>query len=375
MQFDFWQLIIAAGVFNEMILAMLLMVQRKNRQASLFLALFLFISAFNRFNYLFIPPIFQQISWFTFNRLPTQFAFGFLIWVYVLYVTDVDYKIKKRHLILGFPILLDFIYCLGRGLYIYFFRFEYKLDFLYQPFEFLIHEGLAILYNLLMLYMAHHYLGSQKIRAESEFSSYDQVHITWLRWFMRALLLVGLVWLGYYVVEINIYPRYLVFEQYYFFWLLNIAINLTFGYRNLMLSEISYATAIPKQIPGKSYSTSALSDQEIHVLSIKIKNIIIEEHMHRDPQLRLADLAKASGISPNQISQIISQGMRTNFHSLINGLRIEEVKKRLSDPKYRNQSILSIAFESGFNSKSTFNKIFKSVEGKSPSAFRREIFG
>jgi len=79
LEYNIWEVLIAAGVFNEVILALLLFRQERNRRASRFLALFLLIDAFNKMNYLFIAQWYINVEWFTFNKLPTGFFFGFLI--------------------------------------------------------------------------------------------------------------------------------------------------------------------------------------------------------------------------------------------------------------------------------------------------------
>lgn len=75
-------------------------------------------------------------------------------------------------------------------------------------------------------------------------------------------------------------------------------------------------------------------------------------------------------ISTHHLSQAINQNLNTNFYKFVNAYRVEEVKKKLKNPEFEKYSILGIAFESGFNSKSTFNKIFKEETGMTPSEFK-----
>ena len=59
----------------------------------------------------------------------------------------------------------------------------------------------------------------------------------------------------------------------------------------------------------------------------------------------------------------------------MNEYRVEEVKKRMVDPAYKNLTILAIAYDSGFNSKSSFNTIFKELTGMTPSAYQQSVSG
>ncbi len=70
---------------------------------------------------------------------------------------------------------------------------------------------------------------------------------------------------------------------------------------------------------------------------------------------------------------MLNEKHHRNFFSFVNEYRIREVTSRISDPKYQHYTILAIAFDAGFNSKSTFNTFFKAYTGKTPSAYREEI--
>ena len=91
------------------------------------------------------------------------------------------------------------------------------------------------------------------------------------------------------------------------------------------------------------------------------------EKPYLDPKLSLAGLAQLLEISPNQLSQIINQEAQVNFHDFVNNYRIEEFIERASINK--NFSLLALALDSGFNSKSSFNTIFKKQKGLAPSQY------
>ncbi len=77
-----------------------------------------------------------------------------------------------------------------------------------------------------------------------------------------------------------------------------------------------------------------------------------------------------TGIPRHYITQILNEKHKKNFFTFINEYRVKEVIERLIDPRYRHYTILAIAFDSGFNSKTTFNSIFKTQTGLTPSEFR-----
>ncbi len=106
-------------------------------------------------------------------------------------------------------------------------------------------------------------------------------------------------------------------------------------------------------------------------ISQKLLMFMETERPYLDEELSLQKLSLLVNISTHRLSEVINQDLNTNFYRLINAYRVEEVKRKLKNPEFDKYSILGIAFESGFNSKSTFNKIFKEETGMTPSAFKK----
>ena len=88
-----------------------------------------------------------------------------------------------------------------------------------------------------------------------------------------------------------------------------------------------------------------------------------------DDSLSLTELASQIGISNKQLSELLNQHLKVNFYNLINDYRINEVKKRLENYNSNKETLLGIAFESGFQSKASFNRVFKLKTGLSPSNY------
>lgn len=120
----------------------------------------------------------------------------------------------------------------------------------------------------------------------------------------------------------------------------------------------------------KPNNESNISADELKLLSARLKKCLMEEKLYLQPQFRLSDLAEKMNIKAYRLSEVINRGLKTNFYELINGLRLDHAKALLSDPKYNSMSILGIAMDSGFNSKSVFNDYFRHHVGMPPSEFR-----
>lgn len=118
------------------------------------------------------------------------------------------------------------------------------------------------------------------------------------------------------------------------------------------------------------YKTSSLDSEMSAALRTELQHYMEVERPHLDSKLTLPQLAKQIGISPNYLSQVINEQYKKNFFDFINDYRVEEAKRLLTDSTKANLSIVSVAYESGFNSKSAFYTAFKKNAGITPTNFR-----
>lgn len=126
-------------------------------------------------------------------------------------------------------------------------------------------------------------------------------------------------------------------------------------------------------IVEKSRGTkTTLQPNKIDDIVNNIVNVIEKQKLYTETELTLKQLADKLQLPSYQVSQAINDGMKKNFYDLINGYRVENAKRLLLDPKNENYTILSVGFEAGFNSKTTFNTVFKKFTGVTPTEFRNK---
>jgi AraC-like DNA-binding protein len=104
----------------------------------------------------------------------------------------------------------------------------------------------------------------------------------------------------------------------------------------------------------------------------KLQAYMEQEKPYRDSDLDLAGLASQTNIPQYLLSRIINQQLNLNFFDFVNSYRIEEVCERLVDPSHRQFTILALAMDAGFNSKSSFYTAFRKAKGVTPSQFRKQ---
>ena len=114
----------------------------------------------------------------------------------------------------------------------------------------------------------------------------------------------------------------------------------------------------------------ALLDKEAATrYKTKLLHHIEIEKAHQNPDLTLRSLADQLGMHANQLSWLLNDGFGKNFNEFINHYRVEAFKKLAVDPENSNFTIIAIAYDCGFNSKTVFNTYFKKETGKTPREF------
>lgn len=101
---------------------------------------------------------------------------------------------------------------------------------------------------------------------------------------------------------------------------------------------------------------------------------LMKEHQpYLDPQLSLRGLAEMLDLSPNQLSQLLNEVFNKNFSEFVNGYRLEEFKSKVGNDKLQHLTLLALAYDSGFNSKTVFNSFFKKSTGMTPKSYLKSI--
>ncbi len=119
----------------------------------------------------------------------------------------------------------------------------------------------------------------------------------------------------------------------------------------------------------ESYKKSGLKTSDAEILHQKLLDLMKNEKPYLEPKLSLSQLAEKLDITSNNLSQIINQCDEKNFYDFVNGYRVQEFISLASSPQNKNMNLLGIALDAGFNSKSSFNQVFKKITCKTPREY------
>ena len=187
--------------------------------------------------------------------------------------------------------------------------------------------------------------------------------LQWLQSILKRFGLIWLLWIPYTAADYLYYHRQSGLHPYYslFFVLLLTMIWMA----NKAFSQPGYAV----QPPTLSLPQSSVPEP-LKQKGVWLKRAMETGMFYRDADLTLTTLAEKLDIHHHELSRIINVALKKNFNDFINEYRIKEITGKMQDPAFDRLTLLGIAFDSGFNSKSTFHRTFKQVIGKSPAEYK-----
>ena len=196
--------------------------------------------------------------------------------------------------------------------------------------------------------------------------------ITWLRLFVRVFLAFQAIWLVYLVPYVI--PRYTDFVLNTFDWYplyVPLAIIIYWlgikGY--IMAQREAGLPVIPS--PPLTRTSQPLSPATVDQAIPLLKKAMEEDKVYLDPALNLQTLATHIGLPAKTVSAVLNQHLDKSFNEYVNEYRVEAFKQKLQDPATEHLTIVGVAFECGFNSQPTFQRVFKELTGKSPTEYRK----
>ena len=198
------------------------------------------------------------------------------------------------------------------------------------------------------------------------YSSLTGKSLKWLRNLIVASLIIVIIWVYGHVQFILGFEDELIYELVslglilFLFWM---------GYFVILQYPLFQVVPYSDKSPPKE-GTKKLSPKT-EAYHGQLLTLMKERELYTDPELNLSSLAEKLQISAGYLSQIINEKEQKNFFEFINWYRVNAAKEKLTNHSYDQYSILGIALESGFSSKSTFNSLFKKYTGQTPSAYKK----
>jgi AraC-like DNA-binding protein len=226
---------------------------------------------------------------------------------------------------------------------------------------------LFIMHLFCYIILTYNLLKEHTENIKSTFSSIEKINLNWIRLFICFFLLIGSLRIILFLVT-AISGTFQSDLQHIFQLLITISMYIV-GYRGLVQPAIFWGEE--ESVPPKKYETSTLTLQRAEQYQKRLLEVMDNQKLYTDSTLTLQKLANLTSIPSYHLSQILNERLHQNFYDFINSYRVEEAKRLLNDESKKHYSILAIANEAGFNSKSVFNTVFKEHVRMTPSEFRK----
>lgn len=355
-------LVLLYGGLTLLSFTVLINPMRVNRRANLFFGLFLLLWSSYwvldvlKFCGISPDPLFASLVYVI------QILTPILLFFSVIFFINPDYRFKKRDLVCFIVPVIYWILLFNS-------------------------EGHPVIYNAVLLidvahnlpYIALIYFKIRKHqkRIETISSNTENIDLQWLIKLSFLLFVTIIITVGYELYNAFVYKMH----QHVVMDLLFLFIVYSTVYYVLRQKEIYPVNKKQRdellsiELESEEEETERkklIPDHELDGLKSRLNALMETEKPHLDGDLNLLKLSDMVQINAHQLSYLLNNGFNENFFYFVNKYRIDHAKEMLTSNSYKKLSIVGIAFESGFNSKTAFNTIFKKMTGMTPSEYRKE---
>ncbi len=303
------------------------------------------------------------------------FTLGPLAYFYVRACTQQDFSFRPMMWLHFLPLILEVIYIIpilgmtGTEKIAIYEQFVKDGKLITPPIISLLKSFHALIYFGISIYLIQQY----RKHLPNAASSIDKGFHRWLLFF---IIVLAIPILGTYIFVWAQYSRtYTIL-----IWLCGvltffIAVDLAILLKPALFQTFPHQMLQPESSEEKKqkYENSSLQTAQKEQYINKLKSCLKLEKPFQSPDLTLAQLAEKVNIPAHYVSQVINEKLGTNFLDFINSYRVKAAQEMLVDPKFSHYTIMSIAYDAGFNAKSTFYAVFKKQTGMTPSQYRKQV--
>ncbi|MCA9732697.1 MAG: helix-turn-helix transcriptional regulator [Deferribacteres bacterium] len=367
------------GIFLAFFLSLLLATKKNKNLSDILLAIWLFIIGIHLTSYsIYSLGYWEKYPHLVGVTLPVPLLHGPMLFLYTLYSLRNDRKLRKQDYLHFAPAFLFYLYMCR---FYFFYSAEQKI---------LVDKGLIddfaifsvvalisfILSGLTYPVVSYIQLGKYKKLLDDNFSYDGRMSLEWLQ---NSILGVGLLYLVVAIISLlrEGIGLHFSFNADYIIYSIIILFVFSIGFFGIRQQHLFSANStyegdlIGQDKPAGDYKKSGLKPEVAKEIHQRLLNVMSQKKLYTNPQLTLSDLAQGIDVSVNHLSQVINQYEKVNFHDFVNKYRIDEFIKNAT--RNKEFSLLAHAYDAGFNSKSSFNSVFKKHNGMTPSKYIAQL--
>ena len=382
------QLAAVVGALQGLLLAGVLVAQRKNRTANrLLAALMVSFTLYFASSVYFYAGLMRVYPHFFGVGYQMPLLFGQLVYLYAVAASDRSWRFQPRDALHFLPFAVSVlatahIYMMSGAEKIAMYERIARGD---MPAVLVLLEPLRYVCGIAYSVATVLYLRRHRRRVEDSYSNTARVNLVWLLWLAGS---ATAIWLLATTLAITDFGTRLSDEY------VTLAMALlvyAIGYMGLRQPEVfrhetaeypvpvrheaapAPVSAPEAERPASRYERSGLSDAESVRLESELLAVMERERPWTNSELTLSELAALLNSTPHKLSEILNSRIGQSFYDFVNGYRVREVQRRIQAGEARTRKMLALALDAGFASKSTFNEAFKKHTLKTPSDFRETV--
>lgn len=379
MNWSFLNILMLFGSLQGFLIVLILFLKKEeNKKARFYLAAILFGLSMNLLYYFFyvvgltsIFPVLKLIY------LPWCMFSAISFYLYIAFTAPFQKKITFLNK-LGFaPFIIFSILLVTVKFYNFFSESTTRIPSSFVSLLFIVEEYFGIVYSLFLGYLSYKKINKIEVQLQQQFSNYNKSKLV----FHKRLILVVFVFCVIWAAAIT-YAQVNHLESmsiYFSIWLFMTFVIHWIAWTGFIKDEALLPVFNNNSIKNRANTEVILQSNSVVKLDKNNKNytflisLLEKEKLYLDADLSLDILSGKLGISKSYLSALINQTTNKNFYHFVNSYRIEHLISLFKNQKDKEFTILSLAFESGFNSKSTFQSFFKKNTGKTPTQYIKEL--
>lgn len=364
------------GIFIAFFLSLLVLTKKGRNKADSILGIWMIIIGLHLFGYYsFVSKLIFQYPDILWINLPYPFLHGPMLYLYTQALTNPERfktKIWLLHFIL--PVFITIIHIpfilLPKREFLEIIKNQGQNE---EDWQSILNQVLLSGSGFFYVFATNRLLTRHKKQILNQFSNQEKINLNWLRilFYGMGLIWIFIIFTGYDPLIFTSASIFTVYIGYYGIKQVGIFTNqnIEIESQEPVFESIIEVVGIEK----KKYAKSGLNDELAKEIHQKLIHLMEAEKLFTEPELTLADLANHLEIHPNYLSQVINEIEGVNFYDYINHLRIEEFKKIVKLPNNQQYTLIALAYDCGFNSKSAFNRFFKKATDLSPSEYVKNL--
>jgi putative ABC transport system permease protein len=362
-QVTFYDIALLGTVFIGLTLVLLLWFEpKRSRSANRFLALAFGAAALWILQVLAVDI--ELTRYYSFWRwVPLQFTLiiGPFIFFYVLKVTRPEYQFKRKDLLHFIPSLLQ------QGAHI--FEAVESVKTVAGHGNVIFHwlhtvlQGLTFISVIIYLYQCRIIIDTFNKQRKFNGGDRHRYGLRWLHHQVFVFTLLWLFWIPFTAIDYFYHHSELTVQAYHPMYLVLMSALIYMAAGTFLRPDIDVALST-------TLIFKPLLPLELKLKGIWLKRMVKENRYYEDPELSLHSLAVKLGLNAHELSRLLNTVLKKSFNDYINEQRVKAVIQKMRNPAYDKLTLVGIAYESGFNAQSTFNRIFKQITGKSPIEYK-----